>query len=215
MGRMICRNSLFPAGSLGHEALKDHQEAYNHWVKEMMKAQAAKLEAEIFGTPVIVSVQNGKTRDVPASQVFLNDFCGQETGEEMSAANPPVGVDKVRITLSFLDGYTTVLSQTLEQNVICMAGDDEILESDVIHTLNRLQNDFNSVANNFPVGDRLAEEKQKAEIAEAVKEATAGESPTWKLNARIAELEKELARKSCQLDGVIQSVNPDYKPSVD
>lgn len=32
----------------------------------------------------------------------------------------------------------------------------------------------------------------------------------WKLKSRIADLEQQLARKECQIDGIIKSKNPDY-----
>jgi len=126
---------------------------------------------------------------------------------------------KLKITLAAMEGsYTTVFSKEVAMELpddmnfgdVRNALVNLVEQARVQHVLRTDDDDVLSImiANKVKEAKSIGHNEGKAE-------ATVSTEPSWKLTSKISELERELKQKSCQIDGLIRGINPDYDPNPD
>lgn len=124
---------------------------------------------------------------------------------------------KVKLSLSILESYTTIEEKKVEIECDEIKHPSDIRQAlEAIHKLaidKEILEFSDGVALDLFL--RMREHQIKEEATKQAKLDNVKEPDSWRLRSDIDELKKALAQKTCQLDGVIKSHNPDYVPIQD
>jgi hypothetical protein len=123
---------------------------------------------------------------------------------------------RIQVAFSIVDGYTTLKSKTVAVDVpdesnFMTVRDSMIKLVDLTKNCTFLDAGSDNVVE---VMTALAIKKatEQGKIEGAAKAANGGDAnEPWKLRAKISDLEQAVAKKDCQIDGLIKGVNPGYK----
>ncbi len=124
---------------------------------------------------------------------------------------------EVKISLTTVEGYRTIYSDSVSVTVENASDFREVrralLAAKEIADDQCLLNMHDDRVVEVMLAKKINETK-----AEAIKEAKADlpiTKSTYALEAEVNELKRELKQKSCQLDGLIMKVNPNFVPNPD
>ena len=121
---------------------------------------------------------------------------------------------KLEMNLRLVKGYTTVKTETVS---ISMGDTGEVNQDEINLMVKSCSLLLENLEDKFDNAAKEYEEAEAASIArqKIVDEVQTTEKASYELRNDITELKKALARKECQMDGLIAGMNKEYIPTPD
>lgn len=117
---------------------------------------------------------------------------------------------KIRITVG-KNAYSNEFSREFDME---FGDDDELSASDLKQVFKQLRNAMDTTLKDIDateVAEALWRRREIDRITKEVKaETETAKGSTYQLEAKITELEKEVRKRDCRLDGMIKMHNPEY-----
>jgi hypothetical protein len=120
---------------------------------------------------------------------------------------------KLKVTVNVSKGWQSIQSEEMEIEV----PGDAIKQEEVNFLIGNANNMFRILTDRFM--DFEEKQAKKAEVLKLKNEVLEGveqsNESAYTLRNDITELQKALARKECQMDGLIQGINNNFTPTPD
>lgn len=119
---------------------------------------------------------------------------------------------KVQVRLAIMEGYSSIHEEKVEVEVdhLDKPVDVQLAVEKVLQLAENRGMFKPSYDHAVNLYIKLREHYIRNEAAKQAKLDAAPDMKAWQLQSKITELESALARKECQIDGMIKGINPDY-----